>query len=123
MLDKCFLARADLDWSSAPSDILSTPATLHPAAASFADILQCRLRSVLFAVGFRRRYRGLGSFPQHLWHEYRFAQTFPLARRDHPAGAFRWLDADPRPGVDVDIQNMPLGDDPREIARGWRLLE
>ena len=124
MLDKCFLARADLDWSSAPSDILSTPATLHPAAAaSFADILQRRLRSVLFAVGFRRCYRGLGSFPQHLWHEYRFAQTFPLARRDHPAGAFRWLDADPRPGVDVDIQNMPLGDDPREIAPGWRLLE
>ncbi|KAK4232799.1 hypothetical protein C8A03DRAFT_39567 [Achaetomium macrosporum] len=101
-----------------------TPADLHPAAAaSFTDILQRRLRSVLFAIRFRTCYRGLGEFPPGRGLKYHFAQTIPLARRDHPAGAFHWLEADPRPGVEIDIQQLPLGEDPRMLARDWKQLE
>ncbi|KAK4150792.1 hypothetical protein C8A00DRAFT_36580 [Chaetomidium leptoderma] len=44
-------------------------------------------------------------------------------RRDHPAGAFHWLKADPRPGVEIDIRQLPLGQDPRRLARDWKQLE
>jgi hypothetical protein len=113
-----------MDVSSVPSHFQLAPAALHPAAAaSFTDILQCRLRSVLFAIRFRTRYRGLAEFPSRQGYQYHFAQTFPLARRDHPAGAFHWLEADPRPGVEIDIQQLPLGQDPQLLARGWKQLE
>lgn len=94
------------------------------AAASFADVLQHRLRSVLFAIPFRTCYRGLAEIPPSQAYQFHFAQSFPLARRyHHPAGAFHWLDADPRPGVDVDIRQMPLGLDPRDLTRDWKQLE
>ncbi|KAK3304760.1 uncharacterized protein B0T15DRAFT_252523 [Chaetomium strumarium] len=101
-----------------------TPSDLHPAAAaSMTDILQRRLRSVLFAFRFRSCYRGQGEFPPSRAFALHFAQTIPLARRDHPAGALRWLEVDPRPGVDIDIQDLPLGEDPRLLVRGWTELE
>ncbi|KAK3902842.1 hypothetical protein C8A05DRAFT_43825 [Staphylotrichum tortipilum] len=114
------------DWEVAGSlPFYLTPDYLHPrAAASFTDMLQRTLRSVLFVIGFRNRsYRGLGEWPSHEVYQYHFAQTLPLARREHPAGAFHWLDADPRPGVDIDIRQLPLGDDPRLLVRGWKQLE
>lgn len=87
-------------------------------------MLQRTLRSVLFVIGFREgHYRGLGEFPSSEVYKFHFAQTLPLARREHPAGAFHWLDADPRPGVDIDIRQLPLADDPRLLARGWKQLE
>ncbi len=115
--------------------VQSIPAALHPiAAASFTGILQHGLRSVLFLVPFRDRHRGQGvpfwkndsewqtdvpSDGDH-WH---FAQTLPLARRDRPACSFDWLEADPRPGVEVDGRNLTLGYDPRRLAHGWKQLE
>lgn len=98
------------------------PERLHPvAAASFADILRYKLLSVLFTVGFRFHTRGMGSFRQ-AW-RFHFAQTFPLQRRGQPAGLFDWFDADPRPGLELDLLQLPLQQDPRSIARGWETLE
>lgn len=107
---------------------------MHPiAAASFTRILQHGLRTLLFlvpfrerhrgqAVRFRERYRGQANIPSD-GDQCHFAQTFPLARRDCPAGSFDWLEADPRPGVEVDIRNLTLGDDPRSLAQNWKQLE
>ena len=47
----------------------------------------------------------------------------PLVRREHPAGAFHWFDQDSRPGVDIDIRQLPLGQDPRILVCGWKQLE
>ena len=112
----------------------STPAALHPtAAASFARILQHELCSVLFLVPFRDCHRGIALFQERdhrgnfnipsdgdQWH---FAQIYPRGRRDRSAGSFDWLDADPRPGVEVDSRHMTLGYDPRCLARNWKQLE
>ncbi|KAL2014984.1 hypothetical protein VTK56DRAFT_6634 [Thermocarpiscus australiensis] len=102
-----------------------TPGILHPAAAkSFANILRSNLRSVLCVVGFRHHTRGLGEFPAENWY-YHFAQTLPLCRRGHPTGAFHWLRTDPRPGVELDLRQLPLGpfDNPHHLSRGWEELE
>lgn len=101
-----------------------TPDDLHPtAAASFADMLQHTLRSVLLPIRFRSCYRGLGEWPSCEGYQYHFAQTLPLVRREHPAGAFHWFDEDSRPGVDIDIRQLPLGQDPRILVCGWKQLE
>ncbi|KAK3293765.1 uncharacterized protein B0H64DRAFT_405422 [Chaetomium fimeti] len=121
-LNKDFFWLNMMGFGSLPFQL--TPDALHPvAAASFTDILRRRLRSVLFVIRFRSCYRGLGEFPARQGYQYHFAQTFPLGRRNHPAGAFHWLDADPRPGVDIDIRQLPLGGDPRVLGRGWKQLE
>jgi hypothetical protein len=100
-----------------------TPADLHPAAAaSFADILRTRLRSVLCVVNFRSFMRGIGEPPPGGC-PYHFAQTFPLCRRDNPAGAFSWLETDPRLGVELDLRILPFTTDPRPCARYWAKLE
>ncbi|KAL2170620.1 hypothetical protein VTG60DRAFT_4633 [Thermothelomyces hinnuleus] len=102
-----------------------TPGILHPVAAkSFADILRTRLRSVLCVVGFRHPTRGLGEFPVKDWH-FHFAQTSPLYRRGHPTGAFHWLRADPRPGVEIDLRQVPLDlfVDTDHLSRSWEELE
>ncbi|KAK3940184.1 hypothetical protein QBC46DRAFT_459121 [Diplogelasinospora grovesii] len=100
-----------------------TPAILHPvAAASFADMLRSRLRSVLCVIGFRSRMRGMSEFPGLSW-RYHFAQTFPLRRRGLPAGGFHWFETDPRWGVHLDLGQLPLDSDPRGLARGWEELE
>ncbi|KAH6840636.1 hypothetical protein B0I37DRAFT_219690 [Chaetomium sp. MPI-CAGE-AT-0009] len=100
-----------------------TPAVLHPAAAtSFADILRRSLRSVLCITNFRSRLRGMGEFPTSKWH-YHFAHTFPLFRRGHGAGSFHWFDTDPRPGVEIDLRQLPLQDDPRPLPQAWEQLE
>ncbi|KAK3901058.1 hypothetical protein C8A05DRAFT_45206 [Staphylotrichum tortipilum] len=114
------------DWlvaGSLPFDL--TPDHLHPtAAASFTDMLQRTLRSVLFVIGFRDGYyRGLGEFPSSKVYTFHFAQTLPLTRREEPAGAFHWLDVDPRPGVEIDIRQLPLGEDPLLLVLGWKQLE
>ncbi|KAK4235998.1 hypothetical protein C8A03DRAFT_45942 [Achaetomium macrosporum] len=94
------------------------PGDLHPAAAkSFADILRCRLLSVLFIVRFRTCMRGIGEPPPG--YPFHFAQTFPLRRRGRPVGALRWLDTDPRWGVEFDLLHVSLGGDPRPLARAW----
>ena len=80
-------------WSA---NVYLTPAILHPAtAASFADILRRRLRSLLCLVRFRSPTRGMGDFPLARW-RFHFAQTFPLGRRGRQTGSFDWLPADPR---------------------------
>ena len=100
-----------------------TPASLHPvAAASFTDILRNKLHSLLYVVGFRNSTRALGEFPAPEC-RFHFAQTFPLRQRGHPTGAFHWLIADPRPGVESDLRQLPLDADPRDISRRWRQLE
>ncbi|KAK3306715.1 uncharacterized protein B0T15DRAFT_492244 [Chaetomium strumarium] len=102
-----------------------SPAILHPtAAASFTDMLRRTLRSVLCVVGFRHQTRGLGEFPTANW-RYHFAQTFPLCRRGNPTGTFRWLATDPRPGVELDLRQLPLNayDEPHCISQRWQELK
>ncbi len=101
------------------------PARLHPsAAASFADILQRRLRSVLLMLRFKSCYRSVGVIPRmpplDVAH---FPQNFPLARRDEPAGAFDWLDVDPRPGVDIDVKQLPIPAVVGGLIGAWKHLE
>ena len=80
-------------WSA---NVYLTPAILHPAAAaSFADILRRRLRSLLCLVRFRSPTRGMGDFPLARW-RFHFAQTFPLGRRGRQTGSFDWLPATTR---------------------------
>lgn len=101
-----------------------TPDMLHPAAAtSFADILRYKLRSLLAVVDFRNSARGMGAPPLGGGWRSHFAQTFPLRRRGHVTGAFRWLPADPRPGVELDLRQLPIRDDPHLMLRNWRRLE
>ncbi|KAK3293708.1 uncharacterized protein B0H64DRAFT_327382 [Chaetomium fimeti] len=101
-----------------------TPEMLHPAAAtSFADILRYKLRSLLCVVDFGRSTRGMGAPPLGGGWRSHFAQTFPLRRRGHVTGAFHWLQADPRPGVDLDLRQLPIKDDPHLMLRNWRRLE
>jgi hypothetical protein len=117
------LDRAYLDYMFDPTQAHLTPATLHPtAAASFGDILRCKLRSLFFVIGFRCRTRGMGLSLAKNW-RFHFAQTFPLRRRGHAASGFHWFEADPRPGLELDLFQLPLSDDPREISQGWRRLE
>jgi hypothetical protein len=113
----------DSSTSSSPPPPL-VPAILHPTAAtSFAEILRSgRLRSVFCVVGFRGPMRGMTDFPMPGW-RYHFAQTFPLRRRGAPAGAFNWFETDPRPGVELDLSQVPLSSDPRCLARAWGELE
>ncbi|KAK3291058.1 uncharacterized protein B0H64DRAFT_349857 [Chaetomium fimeti] len=100
-----------------------TPASLHPvAAASFTEILRNKLHSLLQVIHFRNSKRGLGEFPAPGWN-FHFAQTFPLCRRGNPIGSFHWLPADPRPGIEIDLRQVPLGVDPRDSWRGWCQLE
>lgn len=96
----------------------------HAAAASFAEILRTgKLRSVLFIQPFRDRVRGMAELPTSPVYRYHFAQTFPFYRRDlHPA-TFDWLEKDPRKGVEHDLSQVPLGNDPRLLAKDWHLLE
>ncbi len=100
-----------------------TPETVHPiAATSFTEILHYKLRSVLCTIHFRHPTRGLGESLVQQW-RYHFAQTFPLRRRGNPTGAFHWLTADPRPGVTIDLRQVPFDTDPRFIWEGWCDLE
>jgi hypothetical protein len=99
-----------------------SPSRLHPAAAeSFSEILRGRLRSLLCVTEFHSRVRGIGDLKGGI--PFHFAHTFPLCRRGPPASAFSWLETDPRPGIDVDLANVPLSEDPRHSARGWELME
>ena len=101
-----------------------TPDMLHPtAAASFADILGRRLRSLLCLVRFRNPTRGMGDFPLGGGWRFHFAQTFPLRRRGHQTGSFHWLPADPRPGVELDLRQVAVSDNPHILLQGWRDLE
>lgn len=113
----------DFSINAVTTRVHLTPAALHPtAAASFADILLHRLRSVLCPIGFRSRSRGLAELPTNNW-RYHFAQTFPLCRQGHPTSAFHWHESDPRPGVQLDLRQVPFADDPRNFTRSWELLE
>ncbi len=97
---------------------------LHPAATtSFANILRCKLPSLLCAVDFWGSTRGMGAPPLGGGWRSHFAQTFPLRRRGHLIGDFYWLQADPRPGVELDLRQLPINDDPHLILRNWRQLE
>ncbi|KAL2146622.1 hypothetical protein VTI28DRAFT_3121 [Corynascus sepedonium] len=101
-----------------------TPEMLHPAAAaSFADILRYKLRSLLCVVDFRGSTRGMGAPPLGGGWRSHFAQTVPLRQRGHVTGSFHWLQADPRPGVELDLRQVPIRDDPHLIVRNWRRLE
>lgn len=66
--------------------------------------------------------RGIGQ--THSSISYHFAQTFPLRPRG-AQGACRvdWLDADPRLGVEHDLANIPLLNDPRATAEAWARFE
>lgn len=111
------------EWATDMPRVHLTPETLHPAAASsFAVILRYRLRSLFFVIGFRCPTRGMGSFPARNW-RFHFAQTFPLRRRGAPVSNFHWFEGDPRPGLELDLLQLPFSDDPRGIVEGWRRLE
>ncbi|KAK3898865.1 hypothetical protein C8A05DRAFT_37539 [Staphylotrichum tortipilum] len=108
--------------SDVPQPLLH-PDNLHPTArASFADIIQRRLRSLLLMVDFRTNMRGIGQTHPSIC--YHFAQTFPLRPRG-AKGARRvdWLETDPRLGVEHDLANLPLLNDPNTMAAAWRVLE
>lgn len=95
------------------------PAMLHPTAAlSFASIL-CKLRSILCVDSFRPSLHriGLTGFYNPT------PQTFPCLRRGCPTNAIDWLEADPRPGVQLELKQMNLVNDPRCLARAWWELE
>lgn len=64
----------------------------------------------------------MGEFPVRNWH-YHFAHTFPLRRRGHGTGSFQWFDTDPRPGVELDLRQLPLEDDIRPLPQIWERLE
>ncbi len=103
---------------------LLTPSMVHPvAAASFTNILRSRLRSVLCVVHFRDQMRGIPEVPTGTGMRHHFAQALPLRRRGLAAGAFDWLETDPRPAVDVDLKQISLSRDPRPLAHGWKKLE
>ncbi|KAK4240431.1 hypothetical protein C8A03DRAFT_42048 [Achaetomium macrosporum] len=105
-----------------------SPAKLHLiAAASFAEILGTRLRSVLYHVRIRTPCRFQGGVNGEKHH---FAQTRPLMSvsgftRGAPLGVgdFRWFDTDPRWGVEYDIGSLTLRDDPIASFRGWKAME
>lgn len=98
-----------------------TPASLHPlAAASFADILRSRLRSVLCRTGFRHNRRGMGEFTVERYH---FAQTFPLCRRGNSTGTFLWLKSDPRPGLEFDLRQVRPEHQIPPLVKAWQALE
>ncbi len=116
------------DWGSDEDDDeqapLLTPMMVHPVAAtSFANILRSRLRSVLCVVHFRDQMRGMPEVSTGTGIRHHFAQALPLRRRGLPAGAFDWLETDPRPAVDVDLKQISLAGDPRPLAHGWKRLE
>ncbi len=102
------------------------PAPIHPtAAASFADILRHKLRSLFLTLNSfetSRAQRSSYVLPQ-AQQRCHFAQTLPLGRAGHAAGAFRWLDADPRPGVELDISKVWTTDNPATLAQAWGQLE
>ncbi|KAK4033117.1 hypothetical protein C8A01DRAFT_19911 [Parachaetomium inaequale] len=112
-------------WHDAHGLLLPlNPGILHPAAAaSFAAILQSRLRSVLWVVYFGDQKRIIPETSLGPGMRYHFAQTFPLHRRGLPAAAFDWLEADPRPGIEFDLCQLSIPCDMRGLARGWERLE
>ncbi|KAH6612914.1 hypothetical protein B0J18DRAFT_460782 [Chaetomium sp. MPI-SDFR-AT-0129] len=101
-----------------------TPDKLHPtAAASFAAILRHKLHTLFYIVDFRYSARGMGPNPFSSGWRTHFAQSFPIRRRGHVVGGFQWFPADPRPGVALDLRQVPLWEDPRTMLQGWRDLE
>ena len=117
-----FLPNIDRFSPALPQPLLD-PDTLHPTArASFAEILQHKLRSLLLMVEFRTNMRGIGKTHPSIC--YHFTQTFPLRPRG-VEGACRvdWLETDPRLGVEHDLANVPLLNDPNTTAAAWRALE
>ena len=103
-------------------DVNLTPAVLHPAAAaSFADILRRSLRSLLCVVRFRCPTRAMGQVMAR--RRFHFAQTLPLRRHGHPTGSFRWFQADPRPGVELDLRQLSISDNPHGLLQDWRQLK
>ncbi|ROW04585.1 hypothetical protein VMCG_05055 [Cytospora schulzeri] len=96
-----------------------SPAVLHPTAAtSFADILRSgRLRSIFCVIGLRSCMRGTCECPGLKCH---LSQTFSLCRGGSSTGGFDWLETDPRPVVQFDLDQVPLNRDPRCIVRAWK---
>lgn len=93
-------------------------------AASFADILRTgRLQSIFYVIRFRSNMRGMAELPTSPVYRYHFAQTFPFRRGRSQAGAFEWLEDDPRLGVEFDLCQVPLSGDPRKVAGHWQNLE
>lgn len=107
--------------------VFLTPRSLRipAAAASFAETLGQKLRSVFCLIDFQCSTRGMSALAWNAsttgWRQH-FAQTFPLHRHGRPAGGFAWLAADPRPGVELDLRQLPLGESPQALAHGWRQL-
>ncbi|KAK3898598.1 hypothetical protein C8A05DRAFT_18855, partial [Staphylotrichum tortipilum] len=118
MLDEdCPRCEVDEDVAPVHRDTTQKQAVIHPVAAvSFADILRLRLRSLslvldCFELESRRQCR------------YHFAQTLPLARHGLSTGAFRWLNMDPRPGVELDLPRARVSEDPHDFSQAWDRLE
>jgi len=119
-----YISLRDWAWEANNENVLFDPAMLHPvAAASFANMLQTKLRSVLCVVNLRDSRRGAPEEPFSSGMRYHFCQTIPLRRGGPPMGALDWLEADPRPGVEFDLRQLSLGHDPRALARCWERLE
>ncbi len=92
-------------------------------AVSFAEILGQKLRSVFCLFDFQCSTRGMSPLPTGVFPAAHFAQTFPLHRRGRPLGGLAWLAADPRPGVELDLRQLPLSVSPQAVAHGWALLQ
>ncbi len=73
-------------------------------------------------VDFRTNMRGIGQTHPSIC--YHFAQTFPFRPRG-TKGACRldWLETDPRVGVEYDLANIPLLNDPGTTLEAWTNLE
>ncbi|KAH6641791.1 hypothetical protein F5144DRAFT_564898 [Chaetomium tenue] len=99
------------------------PDLVHPAAAaSFADMLRCSLRSVLCITHSRSSSGAVGQFHSNNWY-YHFAHTFPFHRRVYSMGSFHWFDTVPRPGAKLDLRQLPLEDDPHPLLAAWKRME
>ncbi|KAB5566541.1 hypothetical protein GE09DRAFT_1284308 [Coniochaeta sp. 2T2.1] len=104
--------------SSAPL----TPSIIHPISAfSFAEILRRRLRSLMCTMPFRDNRRDMGYMGGE--HGMFFKQTYPLCRRGNPTGVFRWLETDPRPGVQVELKETKPAAMIETIFYAWKKLE
>lgn len=95
----------------------------HTAAASFAEILQSSLRSLLCIMSFKGSMRGIGQalHPDNL--RYHVAQTFPFGPRYPSVENFDWFDADLRWGVEFDLGYVPVGEAPTDPYIDWQEME
>ncbi|KAK3309865.1 uncharacterized protein B0T15DRAFT_375087, partial [Chaetomium strumarium] len=104
---------------------LPSPTTIHPVAAvSFAEILQYTLRTVLQPVPCNGPFRIQPTVDGDKSH---FAQTMPLHANQRwdrfGTGNIRWLETDPRWGVEHDLGAVSFRRNPLTCLWSWEDME